>query len=738
MPRELQAARLRALHIASAQGAVPHLVCCPSHRKHAARYDTINPTAGKRTGDLILSNLDFDVDDGIVYGGSWYCVGAALAATLGAAAIMVLRRRVKEPVGTRRLPAVIARFDETAAGMRAASLAPATAQLPSAVAVAQAADASAPVVPGAPWFPRINLSWSRLTYSTPAARQWACCRRGASGSTSPSVAAAPLLNALSGRAFAGTLTAVITHGHGIQQAKANADVGRALLTLLARRPVRGTVGPKSTVSANGAPLTTELARGHIAITYNDDPLQPYETVREALHVSASLRVFECHKIHRGTKYDQAAWVASVLQMCELEHVQTMSIEQVAAADPSALARVRIAVEAASNPSVLLVEDPLATPRVAHDAAGYRSILRSLRRVADSGRTVVVTLHSANADVLAVARPETVTLLGVPAVATAKASPATPSARMLFTGSLPQLQARLRDLNLQQVARPTVTASHAASHHSTAAADASHALFDMFSVFAALGNALDTAGADAAEAAVEAAGSNTPAATSGPSGGATSAKLVADEEDGMDPDMMTPAAAMAPVSPASPAAFSSGTPTPLTISVAGDNTPALPVPPAHEGFAASFAFQLVYAAYRQLRAGMRNLKVNRMRNISFVVVVRLGHARMRAVCLVPVCPVCRRSLSASSLRPSIAGHLPGSSVSESRHVRFQGFLHASGHRLLPLHHRQHPRVHVAPVRRCVLSRVHTCTYGWLSVTAHARVCSPVAAAHLQVSPSASLS
>ena len=630
-------------------------------------YDAV-VQGGRRYGSLLMSGLDLDFDAGIHYGGPWYPFGAGLAFTLLCAVLLGARKRPAIPAGTPRPSAVIPGYDAKAAAARSLDMhnkAHGGSSGADASAVAKAAaDASAsPAVVAAtavaPSFAPITLAWSKLSYSDG--------KKIASSSSSrskplKSAAAAQqkyILSGVSGLAFPGTLTAVVTHGHGVTQRAAAGRVGRALLTLLAKRPTKAAAAPEASITANGQQLTPELAAGRIAISYNDgeplylalrhtryhlifscvvgkrtnnkptsrpmhkthsfcadaDPLHPFETVEEALHVSARMRMHRQQAAATSssstsssadegasastspTTSDVSGWVRSVLHMCELEGVAGMTISALTSADPAALARARIAVELASNPSVLLVEDPMAAPSIAHNAACYRSVMRTLRRIADSGRTVIVTLHSASSDAIASGHPESIVLMTSPNDVSGAGS------RVVFSGSPRQLRAHLESAPAIAVtAAASVKPSSSAGNSSrvTASDDDSVAKASESSVDAVAVPIPSTSAAGITETVVDALASAFAALSVGD---AAVTYSVDDEEEG----------ATSVVSPAGTTDSTSAGAVPLApiriprpLHQRGKPQPLEPLPP----YATSFATQCGWAAVRQLRYGMRNLELNR--------------------------------------------------------------------------------------------------------------------------------
>lgn len=117
---------------------------------------------------------------------------------------------------------------------------------------------------------------------------------------------------------------------------------------------------------------------------------PLATVREAVTFSAALRLADVDAQTR------AAWVEEVLQLLELDTLADRLVGAPGA--PGALApaerkRLTIAVELASNAPVLFADEPSS----GLDSRAAAIVMRVLRRVASTGRTVIVTVHQPSAE-----------------------------------------------------------------------------------------------------------------------------------------------------------------------------------------------------------------------------------------------------------------------------------------------------------------------------------------------------
>jgi ABC-type multidrug transport system ATPase subunit/ABC-type multidrug transport system permease subunit len=216
-------------------------------------------------------------------------------------------------------------------------------------------------------FTRITVAWRDVRYSvdTPAGRK--TLLHGVSG-----VAAPGRLLALMGASGAGKTT---------------------LLDVIAcRKPAGDTEG---SISLNGfAPERTAFAR-LTAYCEQMDVHTPLATVAEALHFSAALR------LPAGVSpAARAAFVAEVIELLELSPLASRLVGEAGAPDalsPSQRKLLTVAVELVSNAPILFLDEPTS----GLDSRAAALVMRVVRRVASTGRTVVSTVHQPSAEVFAV-------------------------------------------------------------------------------------------------------------------------------------------------------------------------------------------------------------------------------------------------------------------------------------------------------------------------------------------------
>ena len=120
-----------------------------------------------------------------------------------------------------------------------------------------------------------------------------------------------------------------------------------------------------------------------------DTLLPRDTAREAVEFSAALRLPS-----DTTAEVRSAWVTSVLSMLELLPLENTMIGNVEIGGMSfeQKKRVSIAVELAANPAILFLDEPT----TGLDSRAAQVIVRCIKRVAASGRTIVCTIHQPSA------------------------------------------------------------------------------------------------------------------------------------------------------------------------------------------------------------------------------------------------------------------------------------------------------------------------------------------------------
>ncbi|KAH6717959.1 atrB, ABC transporter [Leptodontidium sp. MPI-SDFR-AT-0119] len=163
-----------------------------------------------------------------------------------------------------------------------------------------------------------------------------------------------------------------------------------LLDVLAQRKTDGTV--KGSILVDGRPLSVSFQRS-AGYCEQLDIHERLSTVREALEFSALLR--QPRTIPRADKLKYVDTIIDLLEMHDIKNTLVgtagagLSIEQ--------RKRLTIGVELVSKPSILIFLDE---PTSGLDGQAAYNIVRFLRKLADIGQAVLVTIHQPSAQLFA--------------------------------------------------------------------------------------------------------------------------------------------------------------------------------------------------------------------------------------------------------------------------------------------------------------------------------------------------
>ncbi|RLN61611.1 hypothetical protein BBJ29_007857 [Phytophthora kernoviae] len=186
-----------------------------------------------------------------------------------------------------------------------------------------------------------------------------------------------LLKGISGFAMPGKMTALMG---------ATGAGKTTLMDVIAGRKTGGKV--RGEILLNGFPATDLAIRRCTGYCEQMDIHNDSATIREALTFSAFLR--QGSDISAAMKYDS---VNECLELLELDSiadrcVRGCSVEQ--------LKRLTIGVELAAQPSVLFLDEPTS----GLDARAAKVIMDGVRKVANTGRTILCTIHQPSTEVFA--------------------------------------------------------------------------------------------------------------------------------------------------------------------------------------------------------------------------------------------------------------------------------------------------------------------------------------------------
>jgi ABC-type multidrug transport system permease subunit/ABC-type multidrug transport system ATPase subunit len=163
-----------------------------------------------------------------------------------------------------------------------------------------------------------------------------------------------------------------------------------LLDVLAQRKTDGTIRGTVLVDGRELPVSFQRMAGYCEQL---DVHEPFATVREALEFSALLR-----QPGHVPKEEKLAYVETIIDLLELHDLaetligsvgEGLSVEQ--------RKRVTIGVELVSKPSILIFLDE---PTSGLDGQSAYNTVRFLRRLADAGQAILVTIHQPSAQLFA--------------------------------------------------------------------------------------------------------------------------------------------------------------------------------------------------------------------------------------------------------------------------------------------------------------------------------------------------
>ncbi|KAL2477702.1 ABC transporter G family member 37 [Forsythia ovata] len=162
-----------------------------------------------------------------------------------------------------------------------------------------------------------------------------------------------------------------------------------LLDVLAGRKTSGTVEGEIKI---GGYLKVQRTFARISgYCEQTDVHSPQITVEESVIFSAWLRLHP--QIDSKTKYD---FVKEVLETIELDGIKDalVGIPGVSGLSTEQRKRLTIAVELVANPSIILMDEPT----TGLDARAAAIVMRAVKNVANTGRTIVCTIHQPSIDI----------------------------------------------------------------------------------------------------------------------------------------------------------------------------------------------------------------------------------------------------------------------------------------------------------------------------------------------------
>ncbi|KAK0389922.1 hypothetical protein NLU13_3495 [Sarocladium strictum] len=163
-----------------------------------------------------------------------------------------------------------------------------------------------------------------------------------------------------------------------------------LLDVLAQRKTEGTIHGSIMVDGRPLPVSFQRSAGYCEQL---DVHESYATVREALEFSALLR-----QSRDTPREEKLKYVDTIIDLLELHDIADTLIGEVGAGlSVEQRKRVTIGVELVSKPSILIFLDE---PTSGLDGQSAYNTVRFLRKLADVGQAILVTIHQPSAQLFA--------------------------------------------------------------------------------------------------------------------------------------------------------------------------------------------------------------------------------------------------------------------------------------------------------------------------------------------------
>ena len=163
----------------------------------------------------------------------------------------------------------------------------------------------------------------------------------------------------------------------------------SLLNVLAGEVHEGTISGELLI--NGQHATGRELRKIAGYVYQDDIVFPTMTVREAMMLSAHLRVSK--SVSQDAKRERVNDLISLLHLNKAADTQ-IGDERIRGVSGGERKRACVGTELVTNPGILFLDEPTS----GLDSFTAYSVMRFLKRIARTGRTVVATIHQPSSEI----------------------------------------------------------------------------------------------------------------------------------------------------------------------------------------------------------------------------------------------------------------------------------------------------------------------------------------------------
>ena len=311
-------------------------------------------------GTQVLHSLAINLDPGWKWGGVAFLFGFVVLANLAAAAALG-GTSAERNIGTART-----KDEEEEAGRPTEAL---TSKLEAAEGGKVAVTVSAPgsVASVLPFDP-MTVAWHDLKYTVQL-------NKNLGGGSKV------LLQGISGMARPGRLLSLMG---------ASGAGKSTLLDVIAGRKTAG--AKEGDILLNGFPTEAKSFARLTAYCEQQDIHNSFATVAEALHFSAALRLPA--SVDVATR---EAYVEEVIDLLELRPIAARMVGEVGAANglaPGQRKLLTMGVELCANAPILFLDEPTS----GLDARAASLVIREVRKVAHTGRTVITTIHQPSSEV----------------------------------------------------------------------------------------------------------------------------------------------------------------------------------------------------------------------------------------------------------------------------------------------------------------------------------------------------